>query len=203
MQEEPEQEAEAPPRVEGEAEPAGEGIVSRELEEALRRAQAAEERAADLLGQLQRLKADFDNYRRRMLQEQARWQETAVASFLRELLPVLDNLERAIAAAPSTGEERGAGALRQGLELTLRHFHGVLERAGVSPINAAGQPFDPNRHEAMMRVVAGEHPEDTVVEELQKGYIFKGQVLRPSLVKVAVAPGPAAVGDDAANGLEG
>ncbi len=168
----------------------------RALQEALSRAAQAEARAEELLAQLQRLKADFDNYRRRMMQEQSRWQETAVAGFLRELLPVLDNLERALASSQGADGARGSEALRQGLELTLRQFHAVLERAGLVPIPAVGQPFDPTQHEAMMRVDGPGYAEDTVVEEFQRGYIFKGHVLRPALVKVAVAlPAAEAAGD--------
>lgn len=159
-----------------------------DLRDALARAAEAESRAESLLGQLQRLKADFDNYRRRMMQEQARWQEAAVAAFVQELLPVLDNLERALASSRGDDAVRAAEALRQGLELTLRQFRLVLERSGLTAIEAVGQPFDPTRHEAMMRVEDPGYAGDTVVEEFQKGYIFKGQVLRPSLVKVAVAP---------------
>lgn len=135
----------------------------------------------DYLGQIQRLKADFDNYRRRMMQEQARWQDQAVGQFVLQVLPVLDNLERAAASGNSD-----TAALRQGLELTLRQFRDTLEKAGVEPIEAVGQPFDPNVHEAMMRVDGEGMAEDTVLEEFQKGYMYKGQVLRPTLVKVAV-----------------
>lgn len=150
---------------------------------ALYEALAAERRkAGDYLAQLQRLKADFDNYRRRMMQEQARWQDQAVGQFLLQVLPVLDNLERAVASAEKADME----ALRQGLDLTLRQFRDTLDRVGIQPVDADGQPFDPNLHEAMMRVEGGEAAEGTVLETLQKGYVFKGQVLRPALVKVAV-----------------
>lgn len=151
------------------------------------------DRASDYLAQMQRLKADFENFRRRMMQEQVHWGERAVASLLRELIPVVDNLERACFASPSQEEGEGSspGSLRQGLELTLRQFQGVLANAGVQPISSVGEPFDPRQHEAMGRVESREYPVDTVVEEYQKGYIYKGQVLRPALVKVVVALAPA------------
>lgn len=151
---------------------------------------------AEYLAQMQRLKADFENYKRRMMQEQVRWGDRAVASLLRELIPVVDNLERACLAPvgpPSQAEGEGAApdSLRQGVELTLRQFQGVLAGAGVEPVKSIGEPFDPRYHEAMGRIESREHPVDTVVEEYQKGYIYKGHVIRPALVKVAVALAPA------------
>lgn len=178
---------------EGAAAPGGGRGSAERAEEPDQRA-AAERRAEEYLAQLQRLKADFDNYRRRMMQEQVRWQEQAVGRFVAQLLPVLDNLERALLA----GEGAGVDALRQGLEMTLRQFRDVLAREGVTPIEAVGRPFDPACHEAMMRVEGGEREEDTVVEEFQKGYLYKGAVLRPALVKVAVAGPRAADPPDAA-----
>ncbi len=161
------------------------GAAAAELRaaEAERRAAEAERRAEETLAQLQRMKADFDNYRRRMIQEQARWQDGAVGRFLTELLPVVDNLERGLLSAAGSGDGE---ALRRGLELIVRQLHEVLERSGVRPIEAVGAPFDPERHEAMARVEEGDRDEDTVVEEFQKGYLYKGSVLRPALVKVAV-----------------
>lgn len=164
-------------------EAAGDGAAEARLADAERRAAEAERRAEDLLAQLQRMKADFDNYRRRMTQEQARWQEGAVARFVAELLPVIDNLERGLGSAAGAAE---TDALRQGFELVVRQLHEVLERHGVRPIEAVGTPFDPERHEAMARVEEGDRAEDTVVEEFRKGYFYKGSVLRPALVKVAV-----------------
>lgn len=158
-------------------------------------ADEAERRAEEYLVQMQRLKADFDNYRRRMMQEQGRWQEQAVGRFLAQLLPVLDNLERALQAGDGTGHE----ILRQGLEITMRQFRDTLAREGISPIEAVGRPFDPSCHEAMVRVEGGEYEEDTVVEEFQKGYFYKGVILRPALVKVAVA-GTRAGGDSPRDG---
>jgi molecular chaperone GrpE len=136
----------------------------------------------EYLASLQRLKADFDNYRRRMMQEQARWQELAVGEFVAGLLPVVDNLERALSASGD------AEAIRQGVELTLRQFRDVLRQAGVEPMEAAGRPFDPAFHEAMAQVETDEHPDGHVIDELRKGYLFRKQVLRPALVRVARSP---------------
>lgn len=164
-------------------EAADRGAAELRAAEAELRAAEAGRRAEDLLSQLQRMKADFDNYRRRMTQEQARWQDGAVARFVAELLPVVDNLERGLDSAAASGE---GASLREGIALTLRQLHEVLERHGVRPIEAVGTPFDPERHEAMARVEEGDRAEDTVVEEFRKGYLYKGSVLRPALVKVAV-----------------
>jgi molecular chaperone GrpE len=143
---------------------------------------AERQRAAEYLDALQRLKADFDNYRRRMLSEQGRWQENAVGAFLATLLPVVDNLERAVAAAGD------AEAVRQGVELTLRQLREVLAKAGLEPMEAVGQTFDPTRHEAMAQVESAAHREGEITAEFRRGYLFKGQVLRPALVQVAKAP---------------
>jgi molecular chaperone GrpE len=137
--------------------------------------------AADYLDGLQRLKADFDNYRRRMMGEQARWRDMAVAEFIGGVLPVVDDLERAVAAGGD------AEAVRQGVAMTLRQFHQVLLRAGVEPMEPVGRPFDPTVCEAVEQVPSGEHPDGTVMAEMRRGYLFKKQVLRPALVRVAKA----------------
>jgi molecular chaperone GrpE len=147
----------------------------------------ARARADELLASLQRLKADFDNYRRRVAQEQARWGEAAVAAFVAQLLPAVDNLERAAAA---TGD---AEAVRRGVELTLRQIREVLASVGVEPLEAVGQPFDPERHEAVARGSAPGVAEGTVIEEYRRGYAMRGSVLRPALVKVAT-PEPSSAG---------
>lgn len=143
------------------------------------------QKAEEYLAQIQRLRADFDNYRKRMMQEQARWRDAAVGEFIMGLLPVMDNFERALAAASKGGDP---ASLLQGIQMIHRQLSDTLARAGLQPMEAVGQPFNPNLHEAMMRVESGEGYEvDTVVEEFQRGYIYKGSVIRPALVKVAVA----------------
>ncbi|MCL6522543.1 MAG: nucleotide exchange factor GrpE [Firmicutes bacterium] len=154
-------------------EAAGEEALRRELEQA--RALAAE-----YLETAQRLKADFDNYRRRMFQEQARWKADGVAEAVAELLPVADNLERALAAG---GEN--AAALRQGVELTLRQLREALGRLGVEAVESVGHPFDPSVHEAVQRVEGSGRPEGEVVGEIRKGYRMRERLLRPALVAVA------------------
>lgn len=153
-----------------------------EVEELKAKLAVAEEKAADYLAQLTRLKADFINYRRRMEREHAELTEYANARLLKELLPVLDNLERALAA----GEDAPAEALRQGVAQVVKQFLTVLEKEGVTPLDPGlGQPFDPEHQEALLREEGGA---EVVVAELQRGYRYKEKVLRPTLVKVGPAP---------------
>jgi molecular chaperone GrpE len=131
-----------------------------------------------LMGRLQRLQADFDNYRKRVRAEKQDWNTQALCDLVRDLLPVLDNLERAGKA------EGSAEAVLAGIDLVYKQFLGVLEKEGLSAIEACGLPFDPNCHHAIVQVECDE-PENTVVDELQKGYRLKDKVLRASMVKVA------------------
>jgi molecular chaperone GrpE len=140
----------------------------------------ADEKAI-LLDSLQRLKADFDNYRKRMLKEQTRIVETAEAELIKKLLPVADNLERALASA-AEGEAKG---LQEGVAKVLELMMNTLAKEGLEIIDPAGEPFDPEHHEAMMVVETGECPEGTVVDVVQKGYRFNGVLLRPAMVRVS------------------
>ena len=134
------------------------------------------------LDQLQRSRAEFANFRRRTEQERAQIREIANQALLAQLLPVLDDFQRALAAVP---EEQRQTPLVQGLQLIERKFWGVLERAGLAPIEAVGQPFDPAQHEAVESVpgTAG----DTVVDVYQVGYRLGQTLLRPAMVKVGDA----------------
>ncbi|MDW7650116.1 MAG: nucleotide exchange factor GrpE [Bacillota bacterium] len=136
------------------------------------------EENAQLFSRLQRLQADFDNYRKRMKTEKQDWATQAICDLVRELLPVIDNLERAKEAKGS------AEALAEGVDLVYRQFLTALEKQGLSVIEACDTEFDPNCHHAIMQVEC-DRPENTVVEELQKGYKLQERVLRPSMVKVA------------------
>jgi len=140
---------------------------------------------AMLLDSLQRLKADFDNYRKRMLREQARILETAEADMIKKLLPVMDNLERAL---ESSGGEESDG-LKQGVARVLELMMDTLGREGLETIDPGGEPFDPEHHEAMMVVETDDCPEGTVVDVVQKGYRFNGVLLRPAMVRVSCPAG--------------
>jgi molecular chaperone GrpE len=129
--------------------------------------------------------AEFDNARKRAAREREEYTRFANETLLRELLPVLDNFDRALQAARG---EAGAAAVTAGVELIQRELLRVLEKVGVTPFASAGQPFDPERHEAIARVPTMDRPEGTVVNETARGYLLNGRVLRPAMVTVATAP---------------
>lgn len=139
--------------------------------------------AAEYLDALQRERAAFINYRRRTDQEKAETVQYATANVIKKLLPIVDDFDRALAAIPQ--EQRTGNKWVEGVELIARKLHNVLEQEGVEPIEAHGQPFDPNLHEA---VAFEESPngghEDTVSEVFTKGYKMRDRVLRPAMVKV-------------------
>ena len=139
----------------------------------------------DKQDQFLRALAEADNARRRAQRDREDYVRYANESLLRDLLPVLDNFDRALAAARAGGEAPGVVA---GVELIQRELLKVLERVGVSRYSALGQPFDPNRHEAIARVVSAQAEPGTVVAETASGYLLHGRVLRPAMVSVAGAP---------------
>ncbi|MFO0957648.1 MAG: nucleotide exchange factor GrpE [Isosphaeraceae bacterium] len=132
--------------------------------------------------QLLRAQADFANYQKRAKAQAESDREYYVGGLARDLLDVLDNFERSVAAARS----RGADDIADGMALVARQMQEVLARHGVEPIDPAGQVFDPNFHEAVMRLPASaEHPAESVARVLAKGYRLKDRVLRPAKVAVA------------------
>jgi molecular chaperone GrpE len=135
--------------------------------------------------------AEFDNVRKRSAREREEYIRYANESLLRDILPVLDNLDRALQAARS----EPTTSLTTGVELIQRELLRVLEKFGLTPFTSVGQPFDPERHEAIARVPSADLPDMTVAGETARGYLLHGRVLRPAMVTVAVAPddsGPAA-----------
>lgn len=145
-----------------------------------------EEIAQSRYDQMIRLQADFDNFRRRMDRERQEIAGQVAERLLKDLLPVFDNLERAVQFMPEEGE---AKAWRVGVEMTLKGFLEALARMGVQPIEAVGAAFDPRYHEAVQRVDS-DQPEGVVVEQLQKGFLWQDRVLRASLVKVSSGVAP-------------
>lgn len=129
---------------------------------------------------IKRLQADFDNFRRRTRQEKEELSSLVAQNLIKELLPLLDNFERAVGVECSQDSE----AYKVGIEMVYRQLTGILEKNGLEPIAALGANFDPQFHEAVMRVEDDTQPEGTIVDELQKGYRVKGKVIRPSMVKV-------------------
>lgn len=133
-------------------------------------------------GQLLRLQADFENYRRRMQRQSEELSDLIVHEHLKKLFPILDNLTRALAAS----DEKSP--MRDGVEMTLRQFQTLLDKEGVTAIAAHGQSFDPEKHEALMQEPSEDVDEGTVLAELMTGYERKSKVLRPAMVKVATKP---------------
>jgi len=135
---------------------------------------------ASYLDRLARLQAEFDNYRKRSAREQQDFRDYALADALKQVLPILDSLDRALKT-----ENASAVDFRAGVELIDRQFHDVLSRLGVEAIQAAGQPFDPNLHQAIQMVETTEVADNHVIDELQRGYKIKDRLLRPAMVRVA------------------
>jgi molecular chaperone GrpE len=134
---------------------------------------------------LLRVSAEFENYKKRSAREMADFKKYANQSLLKELLPIIDNLDLAIKAAAEASNGTDA-CLLDGVELTRKEILKVFENFHVEPIDALGKPFDPNFHEAVMREESDKHPENTVVNELQKGYLMHDRLLRPAMVVVAM-----------------
>ena len=135
----------------------------------------------ELRGLAQRVQADFENYRKRVLREQTALAERASAHLVEQLLPVLDNFELALASLDDASDK-----LRKGVELVYADLVATLERAGLERIVTDGVPFDPNEHDAVLQEEGGEG-EPIVTETMRPGYRLKGKVLRPAMVKVARA----------------
>jgi molecular chaperone GrpE len=135
---------------------------------------------ADLRDRSIRTLADFENYRRRSDREREDLRRFAVADALRDMLPVVDNLERALAAGGTVED------LKLGVELTLRQFKDLLRQRGIVEVPAVGEPFDPAVHEAVAREEAAGVSVPTVTAEMQRGYALHGKLLRPALVRVAM-----------------
>ncbi|WP_083870148.1 nucleotide exchange factor GrpE [Gloeocapsa sp. PCC 73106] len=141
------------------------------------------EKADNFKGQYVRIAADFDNFRKRSSKDKEMLEHQVKRNTITELLPVIDNFERArTQIKPSTEGEKGIHKSYQGVYKILVD---TLKRIGVSPMRPEGQPFDPNFHEAMLREPTDEYPEGTVIEELMRGYLLEDQVLRHAMVKVA------------------
>jgi molecular chaperone GrpE len=163
------------------------GPVTDEREEIQRLRDALEAKTREVEAQQDRYLravAEFDNVRKRAAREREEYTRYANESVLRELLPVLDNLDRALQAARAEPPT----ALATGVELIQRELLRVLEKFGLTAFTSVGQPFDPERHEAVARVPSADLPDMTVAGETARGYLLHGRVLRPAMVTVAVGP---------------
>jgi len=150
-----------------------------ELEEELAKEKEEKEKHIE---RLQRLQAEFSNYRKRVIKEKSSLAEQATKDFIVELLPIIDNFERALAT--STKDDEGDGVLK-GVEMIYRQLSNLLTKTGVEAIVTVGEEFDPNLHNAVMKEESEEYDSGVIIEELQKGYIFNESVIRPAMVKVA------------------
>ncbi len=129
-----------------------------------------------------RAQADFDNFRRRTAKEKEELAQYASMKLIGQLVPTVDNFERALAAASSNSD---FDSLAKGVDMIFRQLSQTLEAEGLKAIEAVGQPFNPEFHQAIMQVESDEYEEGIVVEEVQKGYMLKEKVLRPAMVKVS------------------
>ena len=136
----------------------------------------------ELEDKVKRQLAEFENFRNRTEKEKSRMYEFGARDVIEKMLPVVDNFERGLAAIP---EEEKGGPVASGMEMIYKQMMTTLEGLGVTPIDALNKPFDPNFHNAVMHVEDEEIEESTVVEEFQRGYIYKDHVIRYSMVKVA------------------
>lgn len=150
-------------------------------------ADAKEEELKSLNDRYLRLAAEFDNYKRIAQRDQRDQIKFGNEQLLKELLPVVDNLERAIKAAQDGGTGEG---LVQGVDLTLKQLTGAMGKFGVQPIPTIGQPFDPSGHQAVASVPSDDVPSQHVVEEFQRGYRLHDRILRAAMVTVSTGPAP-------------
>lgn len=141
-----------------------------------------DEKIEELTDRVRRQMAEFDNFRKRTEKEKTQMFETGAKSIVEKILPVVDNFERGLAAVT---EEEKATPFVEGMEKIYKQMMTVLEEAGVKPIEAVGQEFDPNLHNAVMHVEDEEFGENIIAEEFQKGYTYRDSVVRHSMVKVA------------------
>lgn len=144
---------------------------------------ALKEEKDKIYNQMLRTQADFENFKRRTRQEYEQMSIYAREELVKKILPVLDSLERAVACFDAATEN--ARKWQEGVELTLRQFQNVLKTDGLEEVLALNELFDPQYHEAMLQEESDQVEHPTVVEELQKGYKYKGKLVRPALVKVA------------------
>ena len=158
------------------------------------RLQQLEQEHETLNSQYMRIAADFDNFRKRQTRDQDDLKIQLTCSTLSEILPVVDNFERARQQLNPEGEE--AQALHRSYQGLYKQLVEVLKQLGVAPMRVVDQSFDPTLHEAVMREPSEEKAEDIVLEELQRGYHLNGRVLRHALVKVSMGPGPKAINED-------
>jgi molecular chaperone GrpE len=176
------------PEAESTAQARPEGTTSQpsnEVKTLQQKLVAAEAKNEEYLNLARQIKADFENYQKRSLRDAATEKRFAQAPLAADLIPALDNLDRALDAAKAGGDD---GALAKGVAMVQSQILATLGRHGVTRMEALHQPFDPNHHEAVMQQPNAEHPPQTVIQVLAHGYMLHERVLRPASVIVTISP---------------
>lgn len=175
----------APEAEETPAKKSGEKADPKEEQDIAAKLEAAEKEAGENYDRFLRVSAEFENYKKRKDREATDFRKWANEALVKELLPVVDNLERAVET--SADHEDAVNCILEGVDMTLKEILKVLEKFAVKAVDAVGNPFDPTYHQAVMQEESEEHPDNTVIKELQKGYTIHDRLLRPSMVVVAKA----------------
>ena len=162
-------------------------VKSTEVETLKKELEEKTKLADDYLSRLKYLQADFENYKKMVAREREMYEMCATEELTKSLLPIIDNLEIAIASAKQNEDEP---SFVEGIELIYKDLMAVLGEEGLKPIKAVGEKFDPYKHEVIMTVIDDGLPEDTVLEELEKGYILGSKLIRTAKVKVSKVKSP-------------
>jgi len=155
------------------------------LKEMETKIKSLEEEAKETYDRFLRVSAEFENYKKRSAREMSEFKKFANESLMKELLLIVDNMERAINSSKDEGTSNNG--LVEGINITLKELLKILKKFGVKPVKSPGKPFDPNFHQAVMQEETDKHPHNTVINELQKGYIINERLLRPAMVVVSMA----------------
>jgi molecular chaperone GrpE len=153
------------------------------LKEMETKIKSLEEEAKETYDRFLRVSAEFENYKKRSAREMSDFKKFANESLIKELLLVIDNMERAINSSKDEGNSNNG--LVEGIDMTLKELLKIFEKFGVKQVESLGKPFDPTFHQAVMQEETDEHPHNTVINELQKGYIINERLLRPAMVVVS------------------
>jgi len=159
------------------------GEAADPLKEMETKIKSLEEEAKETYDRFLRVSAEFENYKKRSAREMSEFKKFANESLIKELLLVVDNMERAISSSKDEGNSNSG--LIEGIDMTLKELLKIFEEFGVKQVESLGKPFDPNFHQAVMQEETDEHPHNTVINELQKGYIINERLLRPATVVVS------------------
>ncbi|MCF8036637.1 MAG: nucleotide exchange factor GrpE [Desulfobacteraceae bacterium] len=168
-----------------EAESEGGAVESEDVEQLKTELSTAKAEAADTYDRLLRLSAEFENYKKRVQRQMEDHKKYANEDLIKDLLSVVDNLERALNAAGEQQKDETGTCMAEGVEMTLNEIVKILKNHNVTPIEAKGKPFDPTYHEAVMQEETDDYPENTVISEFQKGYMLHDRLIRPAMVTVA------------------